>query len=161
MSKWIMCAGLTVIVAVTAAALAGGQQASSPLTPEDHVEIQQLYFNYARAIDSGDAEGYAGMFTPDGRFGNSVEGREALIAFAKGYHEDNEGWNRHWNNGIRLTPTPEGAEGGCYLIVYNTSTRPPTIILTGIYRDTLVQTADGWRFKTRRVEVDRPADRGQ
>ena len=89
MSKWIMCAGLTVIVALTGATLAGGGQASSPLTPEDHVEIQQLYFNYARAIDSGDAEGYAGMFTPDGMFGNSVEGREALIAFAKGYHEDN------------------------------------------------------------------------
>ena len=68
---------------------------------------------------------------------------------------------RHWNNNVHVTSTAEGAEGTTYLQLWNVGVRPQTIIVTGIYHDTLVKTADGWRFKTRRVEVDRPADGGQ
>ena len=47
----------------------------------DRVEIEQLMLNYIHALDSGDAEAYAALFTPDGQFGRSataVKGREAL-----------------------------------------------------------------------------------
>ena len=60
-----------------------------------------------------------------------------------------------------IEPTAEGADGSCYLSLYNTGTRPQTLMVTGIYRDKLVKTSDGWRFKSRAVEVDRPADSGQ
>ena len=48
---------------------------------QDRVEIEQLMWNYIRALDSGDAEAYAAVFAPDGQFGRgsaAVKGREAL-----------------------------------------------------------------------------------
>ena len=48
---------------------------------QDRVEIEQLMWNYIRALDSGNAEAYAALFAPDGQFGrgaNAVKGREAL-----------------------------------------------------------------------------------
>ena len=48
---------------------------------QDRVEIEQLMWNYIHALDSGNAEAYAALFTPDGQFGrgaSAVKGREAL-----------------------------------------------------------------------------------
>lgn len=48
---------------------------------QDRVEIEQLMWNYIHALDSGNAEAYAVLFTPDGQFGRSataIKGREAL-----------------------------------------------------------------------------------
>ena len=48
---------------------------------QDRVEIEQLMWNYIHALDSGNAEAYAALFTPDGQFGrgaNAIKGREAL-----------------------------------------------------------------------------------
>ena len=137
-----------------------GAEAQGTLTGEDHAEIQRLYARYNLAIDSGDAEGWAGVFTEDGVFGNS-EGRAALIEFAKSFYEGQGGNARHWNTNVDVTATRDGAEGTCYLQLWNVGVRPATITVTGVYHDTLVKTAGGWRFKTRRVEMDRPAASGQ
>jgi uncharacterized protein (TIGR02246 family) len=48
---------------------------------QDRVAIEQLMWNYIRALDSGNAEAYANLFAPDGQFGRgatAVKGREAL-----------------------------------------------------------------------------------
>ena len=48
---------------------------------QDRVEIEQLMWNYIRALDSGNAEAYAALFAPDGQFGrgaSAIKGREAL-----------------------------------------------------------------------------------
>jgi uncharacterized protein (TIGR02246 family) len=48
---------------------------------QDRVEIEQLMWDYIHALDSGNAEAYAALFTPDGQFGRgatAVKGREAL-----------------------------------------------------------------------------------
>ena len=48
---------------------------------KDRVEIEQLMWHYIQALDSGNAEAYAALFTPDGQFGRgatAVKGREAL-----------------------------------------------------------------------------------
>jgi hypothetical protein len=44
-------------------------------------------------------------------------------------------------------------------MLWNVGVRPAAIILTGVYQDELVKTADGWRFKSRVVTTDRPASR--
>ncbi len=44
---------------------------------QDRAEIQQLMWDYARAIDNWDADRYVAVFTPDGAFGG-VKGRDAL-----------------------------------------------------------------------------------
>ncbi len=48
---------------------------------KDRVEIEQLMWNYIRALDSGNADAYAALFAPDGQFGRgatAIKGREAL-----------------------------------------------------------------------------------
>jgi uncharacterized protein (TIGR02246 family) len=48
---------------------------------QDRVAIEQLMWDYIRALDSGNADAYAAVFAPDGQFGrgaNAIKGREAL-----------------------------------------------------------------------------------
>ena len=47
----------------------------------DRQQIDELMWRYARALDTGDAEAYAAVYTVDGQFGsgaNATRGREAL-----------------------------------------------------------------------------------
>jgi len=48
---------------------------------QDRVAIEQLMWDYIQALDSGDAERYAALFTPEGEFKGanmSAKGRDAL-----------------------------------------------------------------------------------
>lgn len=47
----------------------------------DRVQIEKLMWKYVRALDTGNGEAYAAVYTPNGQFGsgaNAVKGREAL-----------------------------------------------------------------------------------
>ena len=47
----------------------------------DRQQIDELMWRYARALDTGDAEAYAAVYTVDGQFGsgaNATKGRDAL-----------------------------------------------------------------------------------
>ena len=47
----------------------------------DRQQIEELMWRYARALDTGNAEAYAALYTTDGQFGsgaNATKGREAL-----------------------------------------------------------------------------------
>lgn len=137
-------------------ALAASSVQAADLTPKDYVEIEQLYVQYNIAIDSGDAEGYANTFTPDGAF-NRFAGRDALVAFVGTWREKMNGANRrHWNTNLRIVGTPEGANGSVSLMVLDVGTKPASIVTTGMYSDALVKTKDGWRFKQRTTKIDAP-----
>lgn len=145
---------LTVVVSLGAVTPAMAEE----LTAEDHAQIRQLYSRYVQAIDFGEAVAWADTFTVDGSFGDSVTGRDALIAFAERYHEENGDAPRHWYGALVLTPTEEGAEGRCYAVTFNSRTQ--NLMWTGTYRDALVKTADGWRFALRQLTMD-PTGGGQ
>jgi len=131
-------------------------QRKSGLTADDYVEIQQLYARYNNAIDSGDAEGYAATFIPDGVF-NTFNGHDALVGFIHNWREKMGGANRrHWNTNLTITPTPEGASGSVYLLLVDVSVRPPAIQAAAKYEDQLVKTPDGWRFKKRVTKNEGP-----
>lgn len=60
---------------------------------ETVVEIHQLYGRQCHLIDSGDAEGWAATFTPDGVFNSPtypgpVVGTSQLVTFAEQFTED-------------------------------------------------------------------------
>src|SRR4030095_8710578 len=53
----------------------------------DRAEIEDLMWRYARALDTGNGEAYAAVYTPDGQFGtgaNATKGTEALKKLAGG-----------------------------------------------------------------------------
>ena len=126
------------------------------LTAEDYIEIQQLYVQYAHTLDLGDAEGWADTFTEDGVFGEA-KGRTGLVDFAKGFF-DRGGSDRHWNSQVLITPTAEGADGSCYLLLIDTSVQPVGITVSGIYTDKIVKTPNGWRFKNRIAKLEMPSN---
>ena len=127
---------------------------AATLTTQDYIDIEQLYAQYNQTIDTGDAQGWAATFTPDGVFNNFV-GRDALVGFIGQWREKMSGANRrHWNNNLRIVGTPAGASATVYLMVVDVTTKPVSIIATGTYTDTLVKTAAGWRFKTRNTRLD-------
>ena len=149
----------TIVVGILAVASSGAAQSGS-LTADDYIEIQQLYGKYAQALDLGDAEGWANTFTPDGVFGESM-GYDQLKAFAEGFMENFDGAARHWNSGLVITPTTDGADGACYLLLVDTRSQPPGITVAGIYADKVVKTSAGWRFKERVFTLDAPAGSDQ
>ena len=90
-------------------------------------------------------------FRPAGR-GSEVrtplKGTEALTRMGS------VGGGRHFTANLTVTPTPDGAEGSCYLLLFDARNVPATLTETAIYNDTLVRTPQGWRFKKRVVWRD-------
>jgi hypothetical protein len=141
-------------------AAAADTGAALKLTADDYIEIQQLYANYAHALDRGEGERFASTFVLDGEFTggrgpgrgnevrNPIKGKDAFLKMGS------RGGSRHFNANLVITPTPEGAKASVYLLLFNARNIPATITETAIYDDTLVKTAQGWRFKTRVVWRD-------
>jgi hypothetical protein len=133
---------------------AGTCAAANGLSAQDYFEIQQLYANYNIAIDNGDAEGWAATFTQDGVF-NTFAGHDALVGFVNMWREKLNGATRkHWNNNLRISGDGKQASGYVYLILVDVSTKPPSILTTATYTDSLVKTKDGWRFTKRTTKAD-------
>jgi hypothetical protein len=145
-----------ILLSVLAAGMmfAGTCVAASALSAQDYFEIQQLYARYNIAIDSGDAEGWAATFTPDGVF-NTFSGHDALVGFVKTWREKLNGATRkHWNNNLQITGNSKEANASVYLVLVDFSTKPASILTTATYTDSLVKTKDGWRFTKRTTKAD-------
>lgn len=136
------------------------------VSADDYVEIMQLYGRYCHALNSGAMEAFVNTYVEDGEFSYGrgsgkaandrtppVKGREALKKTGTG------GGLRHFTSNLLVTKTPEGANGSCYLILYDARVNPPRFVGTAIYDDTLVKTAEGWRFKKRILLRDDHDDR--
>jgi hypothetical protein len=160
MARSLAAAVLSAALAVVAGgSLLQAQAGSAPtLSPQDYMDIQQLYSSYVRATDmggEGDGTDYAAHFTTDAEFeqsGRVQKGHDALKKMIKGFHAglQKNGWSsRHTYAGLIITPSPEGARGSVYALIFNVTARPPFVDHSGVYEDTLVKTAGGWKFKKR------------
>ncbi len=155
-------AGVALLIAVVGVGWVYAQQTKTgtTLTPQDYIDIQQLYAGYAHALDKGEGARFAATFVADGEFTGGrpagqaaavrtpLKGTEGLTKMGSG------GGSRHFTANLVITPTPEGASGSCYLLLFNARNIPATITETAIYDDTLVKTPQGWRFKKRVVWRD-------
>ena len=59
---------------------------------KDRAEIEKLMWQYARALDTENADAYAATFTPDGQFGggaNATKGHDALHKLIADLHQRN------------------------------------------------------------------------
>lgn len=156
----LVCVAMLVF-GVSLAAWQAGSTGVKELTAQDRAEIQDLVTRYARALSSCASQEYASLFVPDGVFisddfrgkrhramygtnGGKLVGRAQLAELV-----DTEDFcvNGASTRPVRevkppdvaIEPTADGAKG--------------TIALAnnGRYEDEYVKTAEGWRFKTRKV----------
>jgi 3-phenylpropionate/cinnamic acid dioxygenase small subunit len=153
--RWTMFA----IFAASLVAAAPAPAAPMKLTADDYIEIQQLYANYAHALDKGEEERFVATFVEGGEFtggrgpGRGAEARPPLTGQSLAAIGRRSG-TRHFNANLVITPIEGGAKGSCYLLLYDARTTPPSFVETAIYDDTLVKTPQGWRFKKRVVWRD-------
>lgn len=78
--------GVVVCITVAAAALYAAKGDDDVLRQaRDRVEIEDLMWQYTRALDTGNGDAYAAAYTPDGQFSAGTQvtkGREALKKLA-------------------------------------------------------------------------------
>jgi hypothetical protein len=157
---------MTLVLLLTFTFNASAEKATQKeLTALDYFQIQQLVARYARAIDTCSNNGYdyADLFTPDGFFAPSMngkvslkfQGRERLAEVSGG--GANGCKNVPWiEEGVRhiyvnhiIIPTAEGAAGTVDMLMIGLGGDPNKIEHDGYYEDVYSRTPQGWRFKTR------------
>jgi hypothetical protein len=132
------------------------------VSTEDYVEIQQLYAHYCHALDTGNPEAVARCWTKDGEMtrgygpGQATADRTPTKGYSMGYAMGGVGGGgtRHMCTNLVITKTPEGAKGSVYLLLYASTTTPPSFVEVAIMDDTLVKSSEGWKFKKRVVWRD-------
>ncbi len=136
------------------------------LTSSDHEEIRQLLARYNFAIDFGEINSWVQTFTSNGVFsclgmpegaplGGTHRGADALRAYAETHFSINQGRARHWNWNLLIEGDNDSATMQCYLNAYSAGQGDTALFrVTGVYRDRMVRTDDGWRFIEREVTID-------
>ena len=147
---------------------------------EDHVAIEQLLMRYAAAFNTGDADTYVSLFTPDGElelrrgigeppFLGPFKGREALRNqwFPDGARAVDAsgrrpfGPMRHVTTNYEIDVRGETATVRAFFMEVVSSgpnippgSKPPTIHAMGRYEDELVKQDGRWLFSKRVVVTD-------
>jgi hypothetical protein len=139
----------------------------SPTHDDGHRLIREaceaLSIAYARAIDFRDYETFVELFAEDGvlEVGDPLEGREAIAAAMR--HRPDELRSRHVISNIFVDVlSKREARGISYVTVYR-HVGPESVrhgpapldgpAAVGHYEDRFVRTAEGWRFKRRRLQL--------
>jgi hypothetical protein len=142
------------------------------LTAMDYIEIQQLVnrLNFALDYCGNGGQDFADLFVDGGRFvidqGDGEpsvrDTRDELIALASGpdceaRRTPPSAYILHLAESLVIEPTPGGARGKSYAIYPSSSGRyfsEEVAGQLGIYHDEYVKTPQGWRFESRRHEVN-------
>ena len=136
MKAWKWMSGVAVALAVLNTAWLYAQQRKLPsmLSPEDYLEIQQLYSYYARDVDSGTMRDASWMYTEDGVWNvenQKFVGTEALKKF---YMSTPPGMTRngvrHFSTNLVLVPTAEGARGSAYMMALERRSQDTAVTIT-------------------------------
>lgn len=136
------------------------------ITPKDYIEINQLLVRYCQALDFGDSAGVADCFSSDGLFEIDVPnatsalqsryvGRAALLRFATDAFAGLQGHARHWTSPPVIDVDGRSATSVQYLTVIRAGRSPHgAILLTGVYRDSLLKLDGEWLIAHRRFSAD-------
>ena len=144
-----------------AGAHAEGEERVMALSAEDKMEILDLLARYSRAIDRGDAEGWAATFTEDGFFealgtpsGGVARGPAELRDFIM--RRDPAGRPvRHWAGNVVIEGDGDSATLRAYGQIIHVG-EEGRVEVTGIYHDTLLRVGGEWKFSQRRFRADPP-----
>ncbi|MFE5325419.1 nuclear transport factor 2 family protein [Embleya sp. NPDC056575] len=128
-----------------------------PLSVEDKLAIQELSHAQMRCLDAHDVDGWVGCWVPDGRFTatyGTFTGHDAIREFIVGHIAAGK------EDGARHVMTNHVVEGdgdraASYSLVVKVQVeKAPHIIATGVYNDVAVRTPEGWRYESRRLDID-------
>ncbi|MCP4905410.1 MAG: nuclear transport factor 2 family protein [bacterium] len=145
------------------------------ISHDDRFAILDLVSIYGHMLDSGEIEAWIDLFTLDAIYTlptRSLEGREAIREWIVGLValRDPSIQTRHHTTNTVLFPEDEDRVLGRSMLFMTAQPRGPAsgeaiplrvaederarLTLTGLYGDVFTRTSEGWRFQSRRADVD-------
>jgi hypothetical protein len=134
----------------------------------DRAEIEDLMWRYARALDTGNGEAYAAVYTPDGLFGtgaNATKGTEALKRLAGGQPRTPAPgaaaaparppmYHMHANHAITFTDKDHARMDAYYITARAAGgqDQPLQVLAVGRSIDELVRLNGKWLIQVRNVQ---------
>ena len=121
---------------------------------DDRAAIEELMWRYARALDTGDADAYAAVYTEDGEFTAgtmSTKGRQALHDMIAGlggelgiYHMNADTW-------IEFIDDTHAIHHSYWLTMRR---EPAGVVQVGVGADDLVKVDGKWLIRKRNVAAE-------
>jgi ketosteroid isomerase-like protein len=123
----------------------------------DKVEIVEILARFDLAVDSGDIEAYAALWTENAVLetnGTTARGQEALRAFLVEHRKTLGRGRRHLSlNPVVLSAEGDSATATSYMVVIEAE-KAPAVVASGVYSDTLQRVDGRWKFARRKLDVD-------
>jgi len=134
------------------------------LTYQDHLEITNLIAHYCITTDNADADGFMRLWVGPDEFGGYESGPfgsmatwDELLDFER-HHVGPGGMangKRHQATNVLIEAISASEVHVTHDLLVLEVAQEPRVIATGRYdRSVVVKTAQGWRFKSRRLHVD-------
>jgi 3-phenylpropionate/cinnamic acid dioxygenase small subunit len=127
--------------------------------------IRELLARYCFLLDDYKLGEFAGLFTADGEWisrNGTAKGPADIEQLLRGMvPEPAPGKRRkHFTTNIIIDLTGDAATVISNFLVVRDSDAGPTIAVAGTYDDTVVRTAEGWKFRSRRLSHDIAGESG-
>lgn len=128
------------------------------LTAQDRAEIHDLYVRYAYTFDDAEADAWAALFMPDGRFAppgaEPVIGTAALRSFVASRSSDVPGM-RHLIANVLIETEGDEVRGRAYFVCYRLDGDGGFRLRNfGRYIDKLARHEGSWRFAVRDIVAE-------
>ena len=124
------------------------------LTAQDRSDIQNLLAHYAKYLDTGDLDGYVGLFAPDALLFERHQGHDAIRAYVATVMERKKtepGTRMHFLSPPAIDGSGDNAIAYSYLLWVTTGPSNAIVPAGARYDDTLVRQDGRWVFKSRRL----------
>jgi hypothetical protein len=133
-----------------------------PSEMSDRLDLQELAFAYAAALDERDGEAFAGLFTPNAHLGVYDPDSEKPLLGYDGHDEirqaiallDPYDETLHVMTNHRVALDGENATGTVYCLAHHISVRDGTrcnLVMTIRYYDRYRRVDGAWRFAHRKI----------
>lgn len=128
------------------------------LSIDDKLAIQELSNTHTKHLDAHEVDAWANCWIPDGKFiatYGTFTGHDEIKEFLRNHiAAGKEEGARHVLTNYVIEG--DGDRATVYALVVKLQVeKPPHIIATGVYNDVVVHTADGWKFESRQLDVDK------
>lgn len=126
---------------------------------EDQQAIRQLLARYCFLLDGYRLREFAALFTSDGEWtsrNGTGRGPAAIEKLLRGLAPEPAPCKRrkHFTGNVIIELFGDRASVVSNFMVARDSEAGPAIAVAGTYEDTVVKTAEGWKFKSRRLSHD-------
>ena len=160
-----LVAAMAMVCALGWASTQVGAQDNAAREARDRVEIEDLMWRYTRALDTGNGDAYASVYTPDGQFGtgaNATKGRDALRKLAGGSGQPAAAnapkrapmYHMHANHAITFIDKDHARFDAYYLTARAAGgqDQPLQVVAVGRSVDDLVRLNGKWLIQVRNVQ---------